>query len=53
MHNEGKFGIAERTLKHKIYKYTTSISNNLYIDKYNNIYHNAIEMKFVYIKSST
>ena len=35
-HNEGKFVIAERfirTLKIKIYKYITSISKNVYIDK--------------------
>ena len=36
MHNEGKSVIAERfirTLKNKIYKYMTSISKNLCIDK--------------------
>ena len=35
-HNEGKSVVAERfigTLKTKIYKYTTSISKNMYIDK--------------------
>ena len=35
-HNEGKSAVAERfirTLKIKIYKHTTSISKNLYIDK--------------------
>ena len=47
--NEGKLVIAERlirTLKNKIYKYMTSISKNVYIDKlddivkeYNNTYH--------------
>ena len=47
--NEGKSVIAERfirTLKNKIYKYMTSISKNVYIDKlddiakeYNNKYH--------------
>ena len=47
--NEGKSVIAERvirTLKNKIYKYMTSISKNVYIDKlddivkkYNNTYH--------------
>ena len=67
-HNEGKSAIAERfirTLKNKIYKYMTSISKNLYIDKiddivnkYNNTYHSAIKMKLVdakpriYIESS-
>ena len=36
IHNEGKSVVAERfirTLKTKIYKYMTSISNNVYIDK--------------------
>ena len=47
--NEEKSVIAERfirTLKNKIYKYMTSISKNVYIDKldyivrkYNNTYH--------------
>ena len=35
-HNEGKSLAAERyirTLKNKIYKYMTSVSKNLYIDK--------------------
>ena len=39
-HNEGKSVSAERfirTLKNKIYKYTTSISKNVYIDKLDNI----------------
>ena len=46
--NEGKSAVAERfirTLKNKIYKYMTSISKNVYIDKlddivneYNNTY---------------
>ena len=53
-HNEGKSAIVERfirTLKNKIYKYMTSISKNVCIDKlddivdkYNNIYHSAIKM---------
>ena len=53
--NEGKSVIAERfirTLKTKIYKYVTSISKNVYIDKlddiikeYNNKYHTSIKMK--------
>ena len=48
-HNEGKFAVVERfirILKSKIYKYMTSISKNVYIDKlddivneYNNTYH--------------
>ena len=35
-HNEEKFVIAERlikTLRNKIYKYMTSVSKNVYIDK--------------------
>ena len=53
--NEGKSVVAERfirTLKSKIYKYMTSVSKNVYIDKlndildeYNNTYHNTIKMK--------
>ena len=37
--NEGKFVIGERfrTLKTKIYKYMTSVSKNVYIDKLNDI----------------
>ena len=62
-YNEGKSVVAERfigTLKNKIYKYMTSLSKNVYIDKldgiinkYNNIYHNTIKMKPVDIKSRT
>ena len=62
-HNEGKSVIAERfirTLKNKIYKYMTSISKNVFIDKlddignkYNNTYHNTIKMRSVYVKSNT
>ena len=53
--NEGKSVVAERfirKLKSKIYKYMTSISKNVYIDKlnaivnkYNNTYHTTIKMK--------
>ena len=35
-HNEGKSVVAERfirTIKKKIYKYMTSVSKNVYIDK--------------------
>ena len=56
-HNEGKSVIAEkfiRTLKYKIYKYMTSVSKNVYVDKlddivnkYNNTYHSTIKMKSV------
>ena len=62
-HNEGKLVIAERfirTLKNKIYKYMTSVSKNVFIDKledignkYNNTYHNTIKMRSVYVKSNT
>ena len=61
-HNEGKYVIVERfirTLKNKIYKYMTSISKNVYIDKlgdivnkYNNTYHSTIKMKPVDLKSN-
>ena len=59
--NEEKSVIAERfikTLKNKIYKYMTSISKNVYIDKlddivkkYNNTYHTSIKMKPDDVKS--
>ena len=62
-HNEGKFVVAERfikTLKINIYKYMTSISQNVYIDKqadvvneYNNTYHSKIKMKPIDVKTST
>ena len=60
--NEGKLVVAERfirTLKTKVYKYITSISKNVYIDKlgdiakeYNNIYHTSIKMKPVDVKDN-
>ena len=63
IHSEGKSVVAERfirTLKTKIYKYMTSISKNVYIDKlddivneYNNIYHRTIKMKPVDVKDNT
>ena len=49
-HNEEKSVIAERyirTLKTKIYKYMTSISKNVYIDKLDDIvneYNNTYEI---------
>ena len=62
-YNEVKSVIAERfirTLKNKIYKYMTSVSKNVHINKlgdivnkYNNTYHKAIEMKTVDVKSNT
>ena len=63
MHNEGKSIVAERlirTLKNKIYKYMTSISKNVYINKlggivneYNNKYHKTNKMKSIDVKSRT
>ena len=63
MHNEGKSVVAERfirTLKNKIYKFMTSISKKIYIDKLddivnkcNNTYHRTIKMKPVDVKSNT
>ena len=62
-HNEGKSVVAERfirTIKDKIYKYMTSISKNVYIDKlddivneYNNTYHRTIKIKPIDVKDST
>ena len=61
-HNEGKSVVAERfirTLKNKIYKYMTSISRNVYIDKlndivneYNNTYHRTVKMKPIDVKNN-
>ena len=61
--NEGKSVIAERfirTLKNKIYKYMTSISKNVHIDKlddivrkYNNTYRTSIKMKPIDVKDNT
>ena len=60
-HNEGMSVVVERfirTLNNKSYKYMTSISRNVYIDKlddigskYNNTYHCTIKMKPVDVKS--
>ena len=62
-HNEGKSAVAERfirTLTNKIYKYMTSISKNVYIDKlddivnkYNNTYHRTIKTKPFDVKDNT
>ena len=62
-HNEGKSVVAERfnrTLKTKIYKYMTSMSKNVYINKlddivneYNNIYHTTIKMTPFDVKDNT
>ena len=61
-HNQGKTVVAERfirTLKSKIYKYMTSISKNVYIDKLddivdecNNTYHTTIKMKPTDVKDN-
>ena len=61
-HNEGKSVVAERfimAIKNKIYKYITSISKNVYIDKVDNIvdeYNNAksrtIKMKPIDVKDN-
>ena len=63
IHNEEKSVFAERfirALRTKIYKYMTSVSKNVYIDKlvdmvneYNNTYHRAIKMKPVDVKDNT
>ena len=60
-HNEGESVVAERfirTLKNNIYKYMTSISKKVYIDKLddifsknNNTYHSTIKIKLVDAKS--
>ena len=62
-HNEGKSVDTERfirTLNNKIYKYMTSKSKNVYIDKLddkdnkcNNTYHSTVKMKPVDVKSNT
>ena len=62
-YNEGKSVVAERfigTIKKKIYKYMTSISKNVYIDKlddivhkYNNKKHRTIKMKPIDVKDNT
>ena len=62
-HNEGKSIVSERfirNLKTKIYKYMTSISKNVYIDKldnivnkYKNTYHSTIKKKSVHVKPKT
>ena len=63
IHNDRKFVAAEifiRTLETKIYKYMTSISKNVYINKlddivneYNNTYHRTIKIKPVDAKGNT
>ena len=59
MHNDRKSVVAERfitTLKNKIYKYMTSISKKVYIDKLDDIVHKhnnkTINMKPIDVKPS-
>ena len=62
-HNEGKSVVAERFIrnsKNKTYKYMTSVSKNVCIDKlddiinkYNNTYHSTNKIKPVDVKSNT
>ena len=62
IHNEGNSVVSEkfiRTLKNKIYKYMTSISN-VYVNKlddmineYNNTYHRTIKMKPADVENNT
>ena len=62
-HNEGKPVVAERfirTLRNKNYKYMTSISKNVYIDKldgvvneYSNTYHRTIKLNPIDVKDNT
>ena len=63
IHNEGKSVVPERfirTLKTKIYKYMTSVSKNVYVnklddivDEYNNTCHGTIKMKPVDVEDNT
>ena len=63
IHNEGKSVFAERfirTLKTKFYKYMTSVSKNVYVDKLDNIvseqdnaYRRTIKMKAFDVKDNT
>ena len=63
IYNEGKSVVVEsfiRALKTKIFKYMTSISKNVYINKlndivneYNNIYHRTIKLKLLDVKDNT
>ena len=62
-HNEEKLVVAERfirTLKNKIYKYMTSVSKNIYIDKLDDIVNEykihiikTIKRKYFDLKSNT
>ena len=62
-HNEGNFVVTERfirTFKSNIYKYMTSRSKNVHIDrldeivkKYNNKYYSIVKMKTVDVENNT
>ena len=62
-HNEEKSLVAEKfikTLKNKIYKYMTSVSKNVdinkldnIVDEYNSTYHRTIKMKPIDVKDNT
>ena len=61
-HNEGKFVVVERfikTLKNKIYRYMTTISNVYFdvlddiVDECNNTYHKIIKMKPIDVKGDS
>ena len=62
-HNADKSVVAERfirTIKNKVYKYMTSVSKNVYIDKlddivdeYNNTEHRTIKIKPINVKENT
>ena len=62
MHNKEKSVVGQRfvrTLKNKVYKYITSISKNMYIDKlndldneYNNSYDRTIKVKAIDVRIS-
>ena len=52
-HNEGKSGVAARfirTIKNQFYKYITSISKNVYIDKLDDIVNKCNNSKYRTIK---
>ena len=60
--NKEKCSVAEifiRTLEKKIYKYMTSVSKNVYIDKLDEVvntynkYYSTIEIKLLDVKSKT
>ena len=58
IHNGGKSVVAQRfirTLKNKIYKYMTSVSKNVYINKSinNNTYHRTIKMEPIDVEDNT